>query len=426
MTGEFTGARVAIVTAFPDLIRSYLSSGVLGRGIASGKLEVEVTDIRDFASGDYRRIDDYCYGGGGMVLMAEPLERAVDSLASREGRFVVYPSPQGYALTQELVEDLRRRAALKRLIIVCGRYEGVDERFVERSVDMEISVGDFVLTGGELPALAITDAVARLVDGVVGRKSSVEHDSFFSGMLDNPHYTRPEIWNGKAVPGELLNGDHSAIASRRRNEAASRTISRRPDLLARAGIMPYLEHGAYVALLHHSALDRNGDPTVTSVTGTDLHDIARACRTYGVRRFIVVTPLPGQRDMVKKIASHWISGYGAEFNPDRASAMKGIKTSDSLGSALKWVEEREKATPFSVATTAKPRDDSSHWLTLKIKALTEKRPLVLVFGTGHGLSEDVIKSLDAVLYPITGGEDYNHLSVRSAASIALDRFFGFR
>jgi tRNA (guanine37-N1)-methyltransferase len=419
--------RISIVTAFPDLARSYLSSSVIGRGIASGKLEVSVTDVRDFAPDSYRQIDDYCYGGGGMVLKPGPLEDALDSIAERENRFVVFPSPQGVPLYQELVEDIRRIASVKRLVIVCGHYEGVDERFVRRNVDAEISVGDFVMTGGELPALAIADAVSRLVDGVVGRQEAVEDDSFFSGMLDHAHYTRPENFNGDVVPGVLLGGDRSAIESFRRKDAVSRTVTRRPDIIARAGIMPYLEHGVYLIQLHHSVTDRNGAPSITSITGMDLHDIARACRTYGVKKYIVATPLQPQRDMIKKIVSHWTGGYGADFNPDRASAMKTVKVVGYLEVAIKWIREREKKNLFTIATTANSRDDSSHWLTLKTRILQARSPVAFIFGTGGGLSEDVLKSSDAVMAPILGARDgYNHLSLRSAASIVLDRFFGFR
>lgn len=419
--------RVAIVTAFPGLIRGYLGASVLGRGIKSGALEVSVVDVRDFAAGEYRQIDDYSYGGGGMVMMAGPLEAAVDSVSPRENRFVVYPSPQGVRAAQEIVEDLRRIAGEKTLVIVCGHYEGLDERFVARNVNLEISMGDFVLTGGELPALALTDAVARLIPGVVGKFEAVEGDSFFSGMLDHPHYTRPENFDGSSVPEELLSGDHGAIVRHRRDEAARRTLERRPDLIARAGIMPYLKRGVYVIQLHHPALDRNGGESATAITGMDLHDIARACLAYGVKKYIVATPIASQREMIKKIAAHWTDGYGAAFNPDRSEAMRKIKSVPSLERALAFIEEREKKSPFTIATTARERGGSASWLALKSAVLREERPAAFVFGTGSGLPDRVIDSCGAVMSPISGGLDgLNHLSLRSAVSITLDRFFGFR
>ena len=229
--------RLSIVTAFPDLIRQYLGCSVLGRGVASGKLDVRVVDLRDHSQGDYRQVDDYSFGGGGMVLMAEPLARAVESLSGEGKPFVVYPSPQGVPLHQELVEDLSR---VDHVVLVCGHYEGVDERFVRRFVDLEVSLGDFVLTGGELPAMALVDALARLVPGVVGRGEAVVNDSFYRGFLDHPHFTRPAAWRDDVVPEVLAGGDHGAIEEWRRREGDRRTLARRPDVQARAGLLPYL------------------------------------------------------------------------------------------------------------------------------------------------------------------------------------------
>lgn len=426
--------RISIVTAFPDLIRGYLGTSVLGRGISSGRLEVEAVDIRDSAEGEYRQIDDYSFGGGGMVLMAGPLERALDSIASKDARFVAYPSPQGVQLHQELVEDICRISRSKRLIIVCGHYEGVDERFVRRNVDLEISLGDFVMTGGELPALALADSLSRLVEGVVGKGRAVREDSFYSGMLDHPHYTRPSDYDGSKVPEVLLGGDHAEIESHRRSESVARTLSRRPELLARAAIAPYMDKGAYVLQLHHPVLDRNGEKSTTAITGMDLHDIARACMTYGVKKYAVATPLKSQREMIKKIASHWTDGYGAAFNPDRREAMELVKTFVSLERVLEWIEKREKSVPLAIATTARPDAKALSWLSVKRLILESGRPAAFVFGTGHGLHEEAISLCDEIMAPIMGssghGDEletgYNHLSIRSAVSIVLDRFFGFR
>ncbi len=322
---------------------------------------------------------------------------------------------------------MRRVANHKTLVIVCGHYEGIDERFVSHSVDLEVSVGDFVLTGGELPALAIVDAISRLVDGVVGQARAVREDSFFSGMLDHPHYTRPSYWKGEDVPEALTGGSHAEIEAFRREEAVRRTLARRPDIVTRAAILPYLKHGVYAVQLHHPVLDRNGEKSTTAITGMDVHDIARVCRTYGVRKYLVVTPLAPQREIVKRIAAHWTEGYGATFNPDRREAMGLIKTFASFGHSLKWIEDREKAKPYTIATTAKASDRAENWLTLKTKLLGLDRPVVFLFGTGHGLHDEVLAGADAVLAPIAGAADgYNHLSVRSAASIVFDRFFGFR
>lgn len=416
--------KITVITAFPELMRGYLAASVLGRGIAAGKLEAEVVDIRDFSEGSYRQIDDYCYGSGGMMLMAEPLAKAVESVSGGAKPYVVYPSPQGVRLHQELVEDLARK---EHLVIVCGHYEGVDERFTEKYVDMEISLGDFVLTGGEMPAMAIVDAVSRLIPGVVGSESSVEEDSFYSGMLDTPHYTRPAEWRGERVPEVLLNGDAKAIERWRRRQSVERTLDRRPDIAGRAGLIPWLSGGAYVMEVHYPVLDKRGEKSSTAITGMDLHDIARACRTYGIKKYLLVTPIAQQREMAKRIAGHWTSGWGADYNPDRREAFSTLKIFASVQKAIAWAEEKEKKPVFKIATTAKRHAGAQHWLTLKREILRRDHSPVLIFGTGWGLHDEVMDMADAVMTPICGGKDgWNHLSVRSAVSITLDRFFGWR
>lgn len=416
--------KITVITAFPELMRGYLAASVLGRGIAAGKLEAEVVDIRDFSEGSYRQIDDYCYGSGGMMLMAEPLAKAVESVSGGGKPYVVYPSPQGVRLHQELVEDLARK---EHLVIVCGHYEGVDERFTEKYVDMEISLGDFVLTGGEMPAMAIVDAVSRLIPGVVGSESSVEEDSFYSGMLDTPHYTRPAQWRGERVPDVLLNGDAKAIERWRRRQSVERTLDRRPDIAGRAGIIPWLSGGAYVMEVHYPVLDKRGEKSSTAITGMDLHDIARACRTYGIKKYLLVTPIAQQREMAKRIAGHWTSGWGADYNPDRREAFSTLKIFASVQKAIAWAEEKEKKPVFKIATTAKRHAGAQHWLTLKREILRRDHSPLIIFGTGWGLHDEVMEMADAVMTPICGGKDgWNHLSVRSAVSITLDRFFGWR
>ncbi|MDI9369794.1 MAG: tRNA (guanosine(37)-N1)-methyltransferase TrmD [Synergistaceae bacterium] len=418
---------VTIITAFPNFFERFLETGVIGKAIDKGLLRVSLTDLRDFGLGNYRQMDDYTFGGGGgMVLLPEVLESALHSArAPFEGKgYVVCPSPQGDLLSQEVVETL---AAQEHVVIVCGRYEGIDERFIAKHVHREISLGDFVLTGGEIPAMAMVDAVARLVPGVVGRESSVEEDSFYRGMLDHSHFTRPSEWSGMETPSVLLSGDAAEIERWRRDDAAERTILRRPDLVARANIRPYLPAGVYVALVHHPVLDRRGERSTTAVTGLDLSDIARSCRTYGVDRFFVVTPLASQRELVQTMRRHWTEGGGAAVSPERSEAMRLIKTVSSVERALEWVTKREKLAPTLIGTSAKDTPGSFHWLEAKRRVLREGRPVLFIFGTGSGLHEEVLSLCTICLSPLSGGMDgFNHLSVRTAAGTVLDRFFGWR
>jgi tRNA (guanine37-N1)-methyltransferase len=227
-----------IVTIFPAMFEQPLAAGVIGRAIARGLLDVKVRDLRDFTTDRHRVVDDVPFGGGpGMVLKAGPIFRALDAIEAARGKplTVVLTSPQGAPLTQATA---RRLSGLGGVVILCGRYEGVDERVRER-VTEELSIGDYVLTGGELPALVILDAVARLVPGVVGDEQSVVDDSFSRGLLDFPQYTRPATLAGQgaaqiAVPDVLLSGNHGDIRRWRKREAVARTLERRPDLLAGA------------------------------------------------------------------------------------------------------------------------------------------------------------------------------------------------
>jgi tRNA (guanine37-N1)-methyltransferase len=232
---------VDLVTIFPAMIAQPLAAGVLGRAIDRGTLDVKVRDLRDFTTDRHRVVDDVPYGGGpGMVLKPEPLFRALDAIEGERGRplTVVLTSPQGRRFTQA---EAQRLSEVEHLVLLCGRYEGIDERVRER-VSEEISIGDYVLTGGELPALVILDAVARLVPGVVGDEQSVAEDSFSRGLLDFPQYTRPaEVAVGGSagpavlkVPDVLMSGNHGDIRRWRKREAVSRTLERRPDLLAGA------------------------------------------------------------------------------------------------------------------------------------------------------------------------------------------------
>jgi len=225
--------RIDIVTIFPAMVENALRTGVVGRAIERGTLDVRTRDLRQFTTDRHRVVDDVPYGGGpGMVLKPEPLFRALEAIAAESGSraHVVLTSPQGEPLTQRVAERLSR---YKHLVLLCGRYEGVDER-VRARVDEDISIGDYVLSGGELAALVIVDVVSRFVPGVVGDERSVSEDSFSRGLLDYPHFTRPADFQGWKVPDVLLSGHHAEIERWRRREALRRTLARRPELLAGA------------------------------------------------------------------------------------------------------------------------------------------------------------------------------------------------
>src|SRR5688572_15942979 len=228
--------RFDIVTIFPRMVEAGLAEGVVSRGIGRGLLDVAVHDLRDYASDRHRSVDDLPYGGGpGMVMKPEPLVRAVEHVRATRGQpdAVVLLTPQGRPFRQA---EAVRLSGLTHVALLCGRYEGMDERVRELVATEELSIGDYVLSGGELAALVIVDAVSRLVPGVVGDEQSVEEDSFSRGLLDYPHYTRPADYAGRTVPDVLLSGHHADVRRWRKKAALARTLERRPDLLAAAAL----------------------------------------------------------------------------------------------------------------------------------------------------------------------------------------------
>lgn len=215
------------MTLFPDMVKGPLEESILKRAQEKGLVKINVLDIRSFTHDKHRKADDAPYGGGvGMVLKPEPIFEAVESIKTREARIILL-TPQGKRFDQGMAKELAKK---KHLVFICGHYEGVDER-IKGMVTDEISIGDYVLTGGELAALVVIDALVRLIPGVLGKEESILCDSFYSGLLDYPHYTRPEEYRGMRVPEVLLSGDHERIARWRRKEALRRTLKRRPDLL---------------------------------------------------------------------------------------------------------------------------------------------------------------------------------------------------
>ena len=230
--------RIDVLTLFPEFIRQCTQVGVVGRAFERGLLSVEAWNPRDYATDNHRRVDERPFGGGpGMVMLPEPLSACLHAAraANPAPARVIYLSPQGPALTQRKAREL---AACERLILVCGRYEGVDERFIDREVDEELSIGDYVLSGGELAAAVVIDAVGRLQEGALNDAESASQDSFEDGLLDCPHYTRSESLGTEGVPPVLLSGDHAAIRRWRRQQSLGRTWLRRPELLARLTLDP--------------------------------------------------------------------------------------------------------------------------------------------------------------------------------------------
>ena len=221
-----------ILTLFPAMFESVFGDSMIARGVKNGHLSFNYVNIRDYSTDKHRKVDDYAYGGGtGLVMAVQPIYDAWKAVTKGEKVFTVYMSPQGRKLDQQLVNELAQH---DRMVVLCGHYEGVDERVIEEIVDMEVSIGDYVLTGGEVPAMAMIDAVSRLVPGVLPSSEAYSDESHFSGLLEHPNYTRPETILGKTVPDILLSGHHKNIEKWKREQSLLRTLKKRPDMLETA------------------------------------------------------------------------------------------------------------------------------------------------------------------------------------------------
>ena len=224
--------RFDIMTIFPEMCERYIGESVIGRAVASGKFEVKCHNIRDYTENKHKRTDDSPYGGGmGMIMTAQPIDSCFKAVCKQCGTrpHLIYMSPQGSVLTQQKAAQL---AKLPNIAILCGHYEGIDQRIIDSLVDEEISIGDYVLTGGELPALVLTDTVARMLDGVLTSSECYEDESHYSGLLEYPQYTRPPEWNGLTVPEILLSGDHKKIEQWRHKKSVENTFKKRRDMLS--------------------------------------------------------------------------------------------------------------------------------------------------------------------------------------------------
>lgn len=223
-----------ILTLFPEMVMQGLNTSILGRAAKSGYISMEAVNIRDYTLDKHGKVDDYTYGGGaGMLMQAQPVYDAYQAIAARIGQKragrVIYVTPQGKTFNQEMAQEMAQESDL---IFLCGHYEGIDERVLEEIVTDEVSIGDYVLTGGELPAMVMIDAIARLVPGVLHNGESAQTESFGDGLLEYPQYSRPAVWHGREVPEVLLSGDHGKVADWRKKESYKRTMRRRPDLFA--------------------------------------------------------------------------------------------------------------------------------------------------------------------------------------------------
>lgn len=423
--------QIDIITIFPEYFESPLKIGLLGKALEKGLLKINLYNLRDFAEDKHRTVDDEPFGGGeGMVFKPAPLYKAISHIKNLDpSAWIIYLSPQGEVLNQKIAERLSKK---EHLILICGRYEGIDERIRENFIDEEISIGDYVVFGGEVASLVLIEALARLIPGVVGKKDSVEKESFSAGLLKYPCYTRPRDFMGYKVPEVLLSGNHAEIERYRRRKSMEITLKRKPYLFKEAElseedritVVELLKvQRFYIFLVHYPVYNKRGEKIASAIANLDLHDLSRLARTYGLKGVYIIQPLEDQRKLAEDLIDYWMSKKGAEYNPLRKEAIKLIKLFESLDDAIFEVEKAEGERPVLLGTDANPK--RKYIGCEEIRNLLWEKPIALVLGTAWGLCEEVLDRCDYFLEPIWGRLDpYNHLSVRSAASILIDRILG--
>ena len=418
-----------IVTLFPAMFESPLNHSILKKAQEKGLISIVLVDPRGYTTDRHRTTDDYPYGGGqGMVMKPEPLIAAIEDVKTKMPRAkVILLSPQGRIFNQTFAADLAKE---EELVLICGRYEGVDER-VKNFIDEEISIGDYTISGGEPAAIVVIDAVSRLIPGVLGNAKSAGDESFSNGLLEYPQYTRPEEFRGAKVPEALLSGDHERIRQWRRQMSVQQTWKRRPDLIGSVELAPEEKElicnqraPVYIGLLHYPVYDKNRQIVTTAVTNMDIHDIARSGRTYGIKGFYVVIPVKALQRLAFKIIDHWQRGYGSQYNATRKEALALVRVKNTLDDVLIDLEQEYGVKPRVVVTSARPGGQRTSFAQLQDMLINTTHPFLIVLGTGWGLTETIISQSDYVLEAVEGWTDYNHLSVRSAAAIILDRLLG--
>lgn len=421
------------------MVNGFLQHGLLAKAIQKGLISITIVNPRDFSDPPHHKVDEKPYGGGpGMVLKIEPLVRALRSLEPRSNSSrTIVMSAKGNCFTQQSAEALSK---LDHIVLVAGRYEGIDQRFIDHYCDEEMRVGDAVLMGGEAPALSIMEAVARLRPGVLGNALSLDEESLSDQCKEEyPQYTRPPQFEGHSVPEVLIGGNHKDIEAWRATQTRSARLepsrnatssistscnSTSGDSTSRNSTLRGASRGMkalYVALIHYPVVDRNGATIASSVTNLDLHDIGRSARTFDVKRYFVVHPSDDEQALNRRIIQHWKSEFAKGVHPTRQPAVSLISLEKTFEAVLEAIRQ-ESGEPFIVATSAK-NQGAKTIEDADLVARYRDRPVLLLFGTGYGLHPSWQEKIHAFLPPIIGSDDYNHLSVRSAVAIYLDRLF---
>lgn len=427
---------ISIISVFPELYESFLQTSLIKRAQQQGIVAIERAAFFDYVE-PKQRIDAPTFGhGAGMLLKPQVVHDALRDQEKKHGKaFKIFFSPHGKKLDQRLLQDIALKIKdVNHLMLVAGRYEGMDERVEQLLADEIISIGDYVLMGGDVPAMVLLEGLLRLLPGVVGKQESVEQESFSGPFVDYPEYTEPVEWQGLRVPDVVRSGNHEALRQWREKQAAERTVIGHFDWLRNQQLTPEQKtvvHGVippHYVMLHHADVFVGREtkiPGMTSITSLDIHDIARSCKTYGVKQYFVVSPLEDQQKIAKTLLDFWHTGVGVEYNRQRHEAVKHVQLARTVDEVIASIEQNEGMKPLLVGTSARVLEHQTQIsFSDQGKIWAQKRPLLFVFGTGQGLTPEFIARCDYLLLPVGGLTEFRHLSVRSAVAVVLDRWLG--
>lgn len=425
---------ISILSVFPEIYDSFLSTSLLKRAQENKILSFKLESFFSFVA-PKERIDAPPFGPGtGMLIKPEVVQKAIEHQEAQYGKaFKIFFSPQGKKLNQKSLQRLADKLVdHTHLMMIASRYEGMDTRVEQVYADEIISVGDFVVMGGDVPAMLLLEGLVRLIPGVVGKQESVERDSFFGPFVDYPEYTQPVEWQGRKVPDIVRSGNHGAIEHWRNDEAVKTSVLHHFDWVRSYRLSDEQKTAVkkvlpahYCALLHDEVLLPDGRVGTSSVTSLDIHDVARSGRTFGIKNYYMITTLADQKKIVQRFLDFWKSDVGIDYNPHRHEAVGLIRVVDSLDEAIAAIERQEGKRPVVIATSAQKQGfDKEITYFDQERVWAADRPVLLIFGTAQGLAPQVLERCDFVLVPVEGFTDYNHLSVRSAVAIIFDRWLG--
>ena len=427
--------QISIISVFPELYQPFLGTSLISRAIKQGTIGCQVQSFFKYVE-PKERIDAPTFGhGAGMLIRPEVVERAVQDIESVHGiAYKIFFSPAGTKLDQKLLEHIYQQASEKKhIMLLPARYEGMDARVEAVYADQIISVGDFVLMGGDIPAMMFLEGMLRLLPGVVGKYESVTADSFFGPFVDYPEFCAPVVWKGLMVPEVVRQGDHGALAHWRRIQSVTRTLAHhfswlRTHIAHKQDKALVLQHvPPHYVVLMHSQVMVGPERTIgtTSVTSIDIHDISRSSRTYGIQGFFVVTPLVDQQKIVTTFLDFWNSDVGIEYNQSRHNALQNTQLASDLEQVIDTITAAHGANPLLITTAARHYEHIPK-VTYhdQSQVFAHNRPVLIILGTGRGLAPELLERADYMLIPVEGLSEFNHLSVRSAAAIILDRWLG--